>query len=142
MAATSGDLMHANAYILTDEETLVPAAPPADEVTVTATNLEECELNSNSVFSKEHGKKLLSNHNLSENKCSWPVVNVSLEYKNLATDSSKSDIKLFTSQNGETDFTCVNDEIQSNICGENEMIEMDNLFPVEENVSSDMVIFC
>ncbi|KAA0193017.1 GA-binding protein subunit beta-2 [Fasciolopsis buskii] len=35
MAATNVDLVNANAYILTDEETLVPAAPPADEVTVT-----------------------------------------------------------------------------------------------------------
>lgn len=36
MAARSQDLADANAFILTDEETLIPAAPPADEVTVTA----------------------------------------------------------------------------------------------------------
>lgn len=41
MAATNGDIVGANAYILTEEETLVPAAPPADEVTVTATTVEE-----------------------------------------------------------------------------------------------------
>ncbi|BHF71181.1 GA binding protein transcription factor beta subunit [Sparganum proliferum] len=34
MAAPSDDFADANAFILTDEETLIPAAPPADEVTV------------------------------------------------------------------------------------------------------------
>ncbi|TGZ74896.1 hypothetical protein CRM22_000690 [Opisthorchis felineus] len=48
MAATNGDLANANAYILTDEETLVPAAPPADEVIVTATTVDELEETSNS----------------------------------------------------------------------------------------------
>ncbi|KAL7060591.1 hypothetical protein AAHC03_09151 [Spirometra sp. Aus1] len=34
MAAPSDNFADANAFILTDEETLIPAAPPADEVTV------------------------------------------------------------------------------------------------------------
>ncbi|CAH8560796.1 unnamed protein product [Dicrocoelium dendriticum] len=38
---TSGDLVDTNAYILTEEETLVPAAPPAGEVIVTATTVDE-----------------------------------------------------------------------------------------------------
>ncbi|CAL8094783.1 unnamed protein product [Calicophoron daubneyi] len=41
MAAASSEIGNTNAYILTDEETLVPAAPPAGEVVVTATTLDE-----------------------------------------------------------------------------------------------------
>lgn len=41
MATADGSLVDTNAYILTEEETLVPAAPPAGEVIVTATTVDE-----------------------------------------------------------------------------------------------------
>ncbi|THD19715.1 GA-binding protein transcription factor beta [Fasciola hepatica] len=59
MAASNVDLVNANAYILTDEETLVPAAPPADEVTVTtATTVDDNTTTRAEVLPKVAGKPL------------------------------------------------------------------------------------
>ncbi|KAF8568278.1 hypothetical protein P879_04996 [Paragonimus westermani] len=61
MAAISGDLANANAYILTEEETLVPAAPPADEVVVTATTVDELDGDGNA-SSKSHSDPISSSY--------------------------------------------------------------------------------
>ncbi|KAF6771475.1 hypothetical protein AHF37_10186 [Paragonimus kellicotti] len=61
MAAINGDLANANAYILTEEETLVPAAPPADEVVVTATTVDELD-GDGSAASKSHSDSTSSSY--------------------------------------------------------------------------------
>ncbi|CAH8826309.1 unnamed protein product [Trichobilharzia szidati] len=62
MVNTNENLVDASAYILTEEKTLVPAAPPADEVTVTATAEEESGSTENPQTSE-----IFLNHNVYSN---------------------------------------------------------------------------
>lgn len=61
LAAPNEDLADPNAFIITDEETVIPAAPPADEVVISSFKAEstpdEVQMRTNSPFWSEDGKE-------------------------------------------------------------------------------------
>ncbi|CAH8480599.1 unnamed protein product [Schistosoma turkestanicum] len=151
MAATNGDIVGANAYILTEEETLVPAAPPADEVTVTATTVEESSSIQNSDISETFANdddatneeekitthiKLKSNHNGSK-KLIWRTeglnknTNVNLHDENSEAQTISNSLSQSTHAN-KTD-SILDTKNDPNLTG-------DILLPLGEDCPSDVMI--
>ncbi|KAK4473799.1 hypothetical protein MN116_003134 [Schistosoma mekongi] len=141
MAATNGDIAGANAYILTEEETLVPAAPPADEVTVTATTVEESSSIRNSETSDTTSKdKKISTHSETESDKScvskkiWKTEGLS-ENTNLDLRAENSDDQITTYSLSQSDnpHPISNAVNKTNLTG-------DILLPLEEDCGRDVMI--